>query len=87
MQPSGASFVYPMPYSETNETKFVAHLFNNNNTQAFQISYRIFPSLGGTKLTTNYKFRLVLLPSGARLPANVEWDNYESVKKHLNIRD
>ena len=87
MQPSGASFVYPMPYSEANETRFVAHLFNNNNTQAFQISYRIFPSLGGTKLTTNYKFRLVIIPAGARMAASVDMSNYESVKKYLDLHD
>jgi hypothetical protein len=86
VQPSGASYVYPMPYSEGNGVKFYANLLNAN-TQFLQYNYSIIPSLGGAKLTTNYKFRLVIVPAGARMAAGVDWNNYDSVKNYLTLKD
>jgi hypothetical protein len=87
MQPSGANFVYPLPFSQTNGTKFFGSLFNTNNTQYVQFSYGIIPALGGTKLTTSYKFRLVIVPAAARMAAGVDMSNYESVKNYLDLND
>jgi hypothetical protein len=87
MQPSGANFVYPLPYSQTNGTKFYGSLLNTNNGQRVQFNYSINPALGGTKLTTGYKFRLVIIPAGARMAADLDMSNYESVRNYLNLND
>lgn len=87
MQPLGASFVYPMPYSEANGAKFYGSLLNSNNTQGFQLNYSIIPTLGSAKLTTSYRFRLVIIPAAARMAAGVDWKDYESVKTYFNLND
>lgn len=87
MQPSGASFVYPLPYSEANGAKFFGSLLNSNNTQFVQFSYSIIPALGSAKLTTSYRFRVVIIPAAARMAAGVDLKNYESVKTYLNLND
>jgi hypothetical protein len=90
MQPLGASFIYPLPYSEANGTKFFGSLFNTNNRQLFQLNYAISPASGGTRLTTDYRFRVVLIPAAARTrmaAADVDWKDYESVKSYLSLND
>ncbi|MBK9508786.1 MAG: collagen-like protein [Cytophagaceae bacterium] len=87
MQPFGESFVYPLPYSQTNGTKFFGYFVNTNNKQLVQFTYSINPALGGTKLTTGYKFRMVIIPAGARRATEVDMLNYESVKKYLDLTD
>jgi hypothetical protein len=87
MQPSGASYVYPMPYSESNGAKFYGSLLNSANTQGFILNYGFIPQLGSVKLTTNYKFRLVIIPAAARIAAGIDWENYDSVKNYLNLND
>jgi hypothetical protein len=87
MQPFGETFVYPLPYSQANGTKFFGNLLNTNNGQRVQFNYSISPALGGTKLSTGYKFRLVIIPAGARMAASVDMSNYESVKKYLDLHD
>lgn len=87
MQPSGANYVYPMPYSEGNGAKFYGSLLNSANTQGFVINYSFIPQLGSAKLTTNYKFRLVIVPASARIAAGIDWHNYDSVKNYLNLND
>ena len=87
MQPAGASFVYPMPYSEGNGAKFFGNLVNVNNTQGLYLYYGFIPALGSFKLTTDYKFRLVIIPAAARITTQIDWGNYESVKKYLDLKD
>ena len=87
MQPFGESFVYPLPYSQTNGTKFFGNFLYTNNTQLVQFNYSIIPALGGTKLTTGYKFRFVIIPAAARMAAGVDMSNYESVKNYLDLND
>ena len=89
MQPSGTNFVYPLPYSEAYGRKFVANLVRSasNQTQALSINYNIIPELGGIKLTTNYKFRVVIIPAAARMVNGIDWNNYESVKNYLDLND
>lgn len=86
MQPSGSNFVYPLPYLETNGVRFVAELNNTVNTQNFIINY-VLTSASTPKVSSNYKFRVVITPAGARIPADVDMQNYDSVKKHLNLKD
>ncbi len=87
MQPFEENFVYPLPYSQANGTKFFGNLLNTNNGQRVQFNYSINPALGGTKLTTGYKFRLVIIPAAARIAAGVDMANYESVKNYLDLND
>ncbi len=87
MQPLGASFVYPMPYSEANGGRFYGSLSNTNNMQSVQYNYSIISALGSAKLTTDYRFRLVIIPAAARMATGVDMSNYESVKNYLNLND
>jgi hypothetical protein len=87
MQPLGASFVYPLPYSEANGAKFYGGLLNTNNTQGFYLNYNNNPALGSVKLTTSYRFRVVIIPAAARIAAGVDMANYESVKAFLSLND
>ncbi|MDP1814839.1 MAG: hypothetical protein Q8K92_10365 [Leadbetterella sp.] len=87
MQPSGSNFVYPLPYSQANGSRFLGEFFNSSNIQRFNLNYLFSPTLGSSKLTTDNKFRLVILPAGARITEKVDWQNYDSVKKYLNLND
>lgn len=87
IQPSGSSIVYPLPHTLNDGVKFFGELFFASNTQLFVINHVINPTLGISKITSDYKFRLVILPAGSRISADVDMQNYDSVKKYLNLND
>ncbi len=85
MQIKGLSTTYQLPVVDDfpkhriyasiwNPTTNPQVLLNIEYNQTFSVVY-------------DYKFRVVFVPAGARVSAKVDWQNYESVKKYLNLND
>lgn len=87
VQLSNSTAVYPLPYSVFTPTAFHLSCVINNlgTTPGFQFNIDTVRLNG--KVTDNYKFRVVIIPTAARMSADVDWSNYEEVKKYLNLND
>jgi hypothetical protein len=89
VQLSNSTAVYPLPYSHSIFTATEIHLscvINNlGTTPGFQFNIDTVRLNG--KVTDNYKFRVVIIPTAARISADVDLQNYDSVKKYLNLND
>jgi hypothetical protein len=89
VQLSNSTAVYPLPYSHALFTATEVHLscvINNlGTTPGFQFNIDTVRLNG--KVTDNYKFRIVIIPTAARMSADIDWSNYEEVKKYLNLND
>jgi hypothetical protein len=87
VQLSNSTAVYPLPYSVFTPTEIHLSCVINNlgTTPGFQFNIDTVRLNG--KVTDNYKFRVVIIPTAARISGNVDWSNYESVKKYLNLND
>lgn len=87
VQLSNSTAVYPLPYSvfSPKDLHLSCVLNNLGATPGFQ--FNIDTVILNGKVTDSYKFRVVIIPTAARISADVDWQNYESVKKHLNLND
>lgn len=66
--------------------RFYAIVGLSNNAPAIQFYQTVTPPLSTFSTTTNVSFRYVAVPAGARM-ANIDWTNYDEVKKALNWKD
>ena len=87
VQLSNSTAVYPLPYSvfSPNDLHLSCVINNLNATPGFQ--FNINTVILNGKVTDSYKFRVVIIPTSARISADVDWNNYETVKKYLNLND
>jgi hypothetical protein len=89
MKPEGSTLVFPMPYAEpsgiTFSVKFTYDSFFERQT--IFINYETPPSARNIKVTSTHKIRMVVLPSGSRISADLDMRNYDSVKKHFGLPD
>ncbi len=83
---AGSNSVNPLPFVFNNGNSLNGVLHNNGTTQGLYIDYRFVRGVI-IKPTQNYKFRIVVLPAGARVASGIDWSDYESVKAHLNLKD
>lgn len=85
MQPIGSTVVYPLPYRENNVLTMycLVNLANSQPGVLFGLKF----DAASAKVTSEYKLRFVFVPAAARMSADVDWNNYEDVKKYLNLND
>ena len=66
--------------------RFYALIGLSNNAPSIQSYQNVTPPSSTLSTTTNVSFRYVAVPAGARM-SNIDWTNYEEVKKALNWKD
>lgn len=87
MKPEGDGFIDALPYANVSTgRRFTALVAVSNGSPIIQFNQSVTPPSSTFSTTANYSFRFVVVPAGARM-ANIDWTNYEEVKKALNWKD
>jgi hypothetical protein len=89
MKNTGAdSYIFPLPYTDTEfGWKFYALVgTSSTNLPMIQFYQDVKPPSSNFSTNLNVSFRFVVVPTGARM-SNIDWTNYDEVKKVLNWID
>lgn len=86
-QETNARMVDGLPYVNiTTGLRFYSLIGLSNGVPTIQFYQSVTPPSSTFSTTTNVSFRYVVVPAGARI-ANIDWTNYDEVKKALNWKD
>ncbi len=86
-QEANARIVEGLPYANiTTGRRFYSLIGLSNGAPAIQFYQSVTPPLSTFSTSTNVSFRYVAVPAGART-SNIDWTNYDEVKKALNWKD
>jgi hypothetical protein len=87
MKTEGFEGTYALPRANASTgRRFYAIVGLSNNAPAIQFYQTVTPPSSTFSTSTNVSFRYVAVPAGARM-SNVDWTNYDEVKKALNWKD
>lgn len=76
-----------LPYADASiGRRFYALAGVTNGVPAIQFYQSVTPPLSTFSTSINFLFRYVAVPAGARV-SNIDWSNYEDVKRVLNLKD
>lgn len=76
----------PLANASTGRRFYAIVGLSNSGAPAIQFYQSVTPPSSTLSTTTNVSFRYVAVPAGART-SNIDWTNYDEVKKVLNLKD